>query len=435
MMLARWGKTYSTNAVLGQPVRGRSAVRSAIVLSSVGLVISGMGLLWTPAPATAKTPPPKIVSFKTNPSSLSNAGGKVELQANVQNAVSCTFSSTKPVSGLPATLPCSNGTVATTVTFPANSGTKSVKDEIVLAATGTTTVKATKAVVVGTKPPVPTIKSMTPSSGSILGNTLVSIVGSDLTDVTSVSFGGSSGIGPFGSVISIQSDSQITVTSAETSGPGIVDVVVILGSGTMSATTTADQFTYVSGPGGFPSVITGSANGVSSIDTPAMPETSWSGSFTLDNDDSACPNVTGNLAACYSVTGYSGSGTHAWWEWPSGPEVCTAPFSFSTSGGPLDAYIEIDSAGVYHLYFYMEYVVGAADFAGSCSSVPNATSDNILIGLEHANDGSDTMSPDSFQIGQTTLTSSGTDAGGDGLNGNGISAPGWTTTANFTFTY
>jgi alpha-tubulin suppressor-like RCC1 family protein len=103
---------------------------------------------------TGKGSPPTVSGFAASPSKLYNDGGIVTLSATVTHAKSCLFSSTKPVTGLPATVPCTSGAVHQTVTLPANSGTKVVKYTFELAVTRITTVDAAPVKVkVGTSAP------------------------------------------------------------------------------------------------------------------------------------------------------------------------------------------------------------------------------------------------------------------------------------------
>jgi hypothetical protein len=85
-------------------------------------------------------------------------------------------------------------------------------------------------------PPVPVVMSASPSTGSYLGGTSVTITGSNL-DQGTVFFGAAQ------AVITSNSSTQIVATSpAHTAG--VVDVTVRTGNGT-SATSAADHFTFV----------------------------------------------------------------------------------------------------------------------------------------------------------------------------------------------
>ena len=87
-------------------------------------------------------------------------------------------------------------------------------------------------------PPAPTITAISPTSGTTLGGTSVTITGTNLTGVTAVKFGTSNATS-----FTVNSNTQITATSPAGSA-GIVDVTVS-NVGATSATNAADGFTYV----------------------------------------------------------------------------------------------------------------------------------------------------------------------------------------------
>src|SRR3984885_13355271 len=94
------------------------------------------------AGAVPKPPKPTVSGFAASPAALYDNGGPVLLSANVTNATSCVFSSTKPITGLPVTVACTSGAVSQTAILPANAGKKAVKYKFELSVTGTKTVKA-----------------------------------------------------------------------------------------------------------------------------------------------------------------------------------------------------------------------------------------------------------------------------------------------------
>jgi hypothetical protein len=118
--------------------------------------------------------------------------------------------------------------------------------------------------------PIPTIASISPTSGPVAGGTVVIIQGSGFTEASKVLFG------PTVSNFMVNSDTQITAYSP--AGSGTVHVTVTTPKGT-SVTSIADQFTYLpvptvtsiaptSGPvaGGTTVTITGSGfTGVSKV--------------------------------------------------------------------------------------------------------------------------------------------------------------------------
>ncbi len=84
----------------------------------------------------------------------------------------------------------------------------------------------------------PGIRSISQASGPTSGGTPVTITGHDFTAANSVKFGALAAAS-----FSVNSDTQITVISPPSTGPGPVDVTVTTPAGT-SATSPADQFTY-----------------------------------------------------------------------------------------------------------------------------------------------------------------------------------------------
>jgi hypothetical protein len=86
--------------------------------------------------------------------------------------------------------------------------------------------------------PAPTVTAVSPTSGTTLGGTSVTITGTNLTGATAVKFGASSA-----ALFTVNSASSITASSP-TGSAGAVDITVTTPGGT-SATGASDQFTYV----------------------------------------------------------------------------------------------------------------------------------------------------------------------------------------------
>ena len=89
--------------------------------------------------------------------------------------------------------------------------------------------------------PAPTVTGISPTAGPLAGGTSVTITGTNLAGATAVKFGSTA-------VTTFSSDTatQIVLTSPAGSA-GTVDVTVVTPGGT-SATSSADQFTYVAAP-------------------------------------------------------------------------------------------------------------------------------------------------------------------------------------------
>jgi len=409
------------------------------VLMSVACGIASVALVLVGEPAYAAATAPTVTSFKAAPSSLSNAGGVVVLKANVTNASTCGFAANPPVSGLPVTLPCAGGAAKTTVAFPANATTTPETYVITLTVTGSGTVTVNKVVTVGTAAPVPTITSISPAKGPPLGNMVVTVRGTDLSTVASVNFGTLSA-----TVMAVRSDDQITVAEPGNSAPSTADIVVTLADGSRSAIVPADLFKWVTGSGPFPKTISVDGSGQQSIVsepcgsigcTPlSAPQLTWSGTFTMTYG--SCPNtaaLTGaHPAACYLATG-SGTGTTSEYD-ANGAVSCTKPITWSLSlppNGDGGAWIQPDSAGVYHLY----YDLGTDNWTTNpnpCSPNTQFSYPGVSVELQHllpnSGFGNDTMAPDTYKLGQTTLSPSGQATTGDGSTG-----PGFKASATFTF--
>ena len=87
------------------------------------------------------------------------------------------------------------------------------------------------------KSAAPVVTAINPTTGNPAGGDSVTITGSAFTGATGVGFGSASAAS-----MNVDSDTQITATSP--AGSGTVDVTVTTPGGT-SATSSADQFTYM----------------------------------------------------------------------------------------------------------------------------------------------------------------------------------------------
>jgi hypothetical protein len=104
------------------------------------------------------------------------------------------------------------------------------------------TPSTTQVFITDNESPLPAISSLSPSSGTILGGTLVTITGVNFSGATSVTFGGFSCTS-----VNVASANTITcVTPAHVAGT--VEVVVTTPSGSNSTTGAANDYTYTGGP-------------------------------------------------------------------------------------------------------------------------------------------------------------------------------------------
>src|SRR5450830_520423 len=147
--------------------------------------------------------------------------------------------------------------------------------------------------------PVPTVSSISPTSGSTAGGTSVIITGTNLTGATAVRFGATNA-----GVFTVNSPTQITATAP--SGTGTVDVRVTAAGGT-SATSAADQFTYVAAPTVTSiSPSSGPATGGTSV---TINGTNFTGTTAVTFGATAATGITVVNATQITATAPAGTGT------------------------------------------------------------------------------------------------------------------------------
>jgi hypothetical protein len=269
--------------------------------------------------------------------------------------------------GTSVTITGTNFTGATSITFGANNATSYTVDSstqiTAITPAGSGTVEVTVITAGGTSDssdpdPLfgdddftyvepPTVSAVSPSNGPTAGGTSVTITGSNLTDATGVSFGANAA-----TTFTVDNDTQITATSPAGSA-GAVDVKVTTVGGT-SATSVADNFTYLAAPtvsavspdtgpatGGTSVTITGTdltgASGVSFGGTP--------GTFTVDSSTQITATSPAG-SGIVDVTVTTGGGTSA----PTAADQFTyvgAPTitSVSPAGGPTGGGTSVSITG------------------------------------------------------------------------------------------
>ncbi len=130
---------------------------------------------------------------------------------------------------------------------------------------------------------VPTVTSISPTSGPVAGGTSVTITGTNFTGATAVSFGSTAVTN--GTVNS--AGTQIVVTSPAASSSGTVYVTVTTPGGT-SATSSASQFTYGSAAASYIYVANATASTLTALSLSSGTLTALSGSpYTLGTAPSA----------------------------------------------------------------------------------------------------------------------------------------------------
>ena len=180
-----------------------------------------------------------------------------------------------------------------TATAPAGSGTVDVR---ITTGGGTS---ATSAADQYTYIAAPTVSSISPTSGPATGGSSVIITGANLSGATAVRFGGGNASG-----FTVNSATQITATAP--AGTGTVDVTVITGGGT-SATSAADQFTYLAAPTvSSISPASGPTAGGSSV---TINGTNFGGVTAVTFGGTAASSFTFNSATQITATAPAGTGT------------------------------------------------------------------------------------------------------------------------------
>ncbi len=187
-----------------------------------------------------------------------------------------------------------NSAIQITATSPAGTGTIDIR----VTTTGGTS--ATTAADHFTYVAAPTVTSISPSAGPTGGGTSIVITGTGFSGTTAVTFGATAATG-----FTVNSATQITATSPAGSA-GTVDVRVTTSGGT-SATSAADQFTYVASPTVTSiSPTAGPAGGGTSV---TITGTNFSGSTAVTFGATAATGFTVNSATQITATSPAGTGT------------------------------------------------------------------------------------------------------------------------------
>ena len=252
------------------PSSGPTTAGTAVVITGTGLT-GATAVSFGGTAATGVTP---ISATQVNATAPAHAAGTVDVTVTTPGGTSATnagdqytFVAAPTVTSVaPASGPAAGGTAvvitgtnltgATAVSFGGTAATSftpvnatTVNATAPAHAAGVADVRVTtaggqSAVVAGdhfTFVAAPTVTSVAPSSGTTAGGTAVTIMGTNLTGVSAVSFGGTAAAS-----FTPVSATQVNATSPA-GAAGVVDITVTTPGGT-SATSAADQFTFVVPP-------------------------------------------------------------------------------------------------------------------------------------------------------------------------------------------
>ncbi len=233
--------------------------------------------------------------------------------------------------------------------------------------------------------PTPAVTGVSPANGLVGGGYNITLIGTGFTGAVAVAFGGA-----LSSSFSVDSDNSISVR-VPAHDPGVVDVQVITLGGT-SATTTADQFTYVTTPvnNGPTPVVTGvgASSGTTqggyrvliigtgfSGATAVMFGTVRSTSFNVNSANGINAVVPAQVAGIVDVTVTT----------PQGTSTVTTADQFTYLPPPVPVITGLSLATGSTLGSYNLTVIGsgftgatAVSFGGSPSTSINVLSDNAI---------------------------------------------------------
>ena len=231
--------------------------------------------------------PPTVTGLAPTQGSTSGGTTVVITGTNLTGATGVSFGSSAATTytvnsptQITATAPAGTGTVDVTVVTPGGTSATSPADDY--------------AYVI-----LPTVSSLSPTSGPAAGGTSVVITGSNFINVTGVSFGSTTA-----TTFTVNGPTQITATAP--AGTGIVDVTVTNPGGT-SATGTADRYTYVPAP--VVTSVSPSSGSPSGGTTVIITGTNFTGATAVDFGSSAATTFTVNSATQITATAPVGSGT------------------------------------------------------------------------------------------------------------------------------
>ena len=217
---------------------------------------------------------PTIASISPTSGTTSGGTAVTLTGTNLTGATSVTFG------GAPGTALTVSSDTQLTVTTPA--GTAGAKDVVVTTPGGAAT--TTGGYTYTSPSTIPTITTISPSSGTTSGGTVLTLVGTNFTGATSVTFGGAAG-----TALTVNSATQLTVTTPAGTA-GAKDVVVTTPGGTATST---GGYTYTSSGNGASSGIITTIAGIGTAGYTG--DLAVATSATLHNPTGMAVDSSGNL--------------------------------------------------------------------------------------------------------------------------------------------
>jgi hypothetical protein len=248
---------------------------------------------------TYTVPPPPTVSAVSPTSGIATGGASVTVTGtNFTGATAVSFAKTSasftvnsPTSITAISPTGTPGTVDITVTTPGGTSTTSAADQFTY-----------------TVPPPPTVSAVSPNTGP--DGSLVTITGTNFLGASVVDFGSGNPAANF----AVNNPTTITAI-APAGSPGTIDITVATSGGT-SATSSADQFTFTSGPAPYemPSpVLNGwQLNGTAALNTGALPANlELTGATNWEAGSAFYPTPVVSAGVTVSFDAFIGSGSGA----------------------------------------------------------------------------------------------------------------------------
>ena len=276
------------------------------------------------------------------------------------------------------------GTISQTGLFTAGGTTGTFTNTVVATING---LSASASVTI--TPPLPAVTAVSPTVGGTGGGTSVTLTGANFIGVTSVGFGTKNATS-----FTVNSSTRVTATSpSETAGT--VDITVVTSNGT-SATSAADQFTYLARPtvtgvspnqgptaGGASVTITGTGF----ISVAAVKFGSATATFTVNSPTSLTATAPAGNSGTVDITvttpgGTSSSGSADRYTYVSLPSVSSLiPSSGRLAGGTTVFILGSNFTGATAVMFG---TVAATNYSVNSSGVIQATSpQGIVKGVVH----------------------------------------------------